>query len=617
MPPRYKDLEQYGIVGNLETCALVADDGSVDWLCFPYLDSPFAFAALLDKDKGGEFAVAPESVAPRGQSYVTSTNVLRTEMEGRGGRVAVVDAMPVRERGDAAVPRAILRSVEGLEGEVDVGVTMRPRFEHARTVPRFEASGRDLRCSAGRLTLTARAPASWTVGDDGAARAAFRVRGGESRWVTLRDGPEPLDDAACGPLFQKTLDFWRGWTRERAGEPGVDRPPGSILERSGLAMKLLENPKTGAIAAAATTSLPEKIGGPRNWDYRFAWVRDVSLTFQALYHLGHHEERAGYRRWIEAVVRHVGDPARLGTIYGVRDEWDLTERTLDHLAGWKDSRPVRIGNLAATQRQHDIFGELAMALYEVTRYGEDLAADIWEALGRMIDHVARVWHTPDSGIWEMRTPPKHFVHSKVMCWAALDRAIAIAGRRPVAPARLASWTAARAEVRRAVEERGYSRRLGSFVMALDGEDLDAATLLIPIVGFLPASDPRVRGTIDAVMGGLARGGLVRRYDVPDGLPDGEGAFLACSFWLVKALALSGRRDEAEGVLSDALSHMGPLGLLSEEIDLDTGRMVGNFPQAFSHVGLVNSSLYLAIAAGGESRLPRPMGMTGSRVSAGK
>ena len=439
--------------------------------------------------------------------------------------------------------------------------------------------------------------------------AHFNLRKGEEAWFGLGYGERPLGARAAEELLAEVLRFWKSWAHRCSGKSCVvEEPWHDLVVRSGLVLKLLADPDSGAIAAAATTSLPEQPGGPRNWDYRYAWVRDASFTDQALYHLGHRDEARSFRRWAARIAGGAHDPANLQILYGLHGETDLRERELDHLAGYRNSRPVRIGNGATRQKQLDIFGELLNALYDTTRRGETFPRERWPLARGIVEHVRAVRDTEDSGIWENRGGPRHFVYSKLMCWVALDRGIRIA-REHGYDTPLPAWERTCDEVRRAIIGRGYDEELGSFVQSFGSKTLDACALLIPSTGFLPARDGRVQSTIEVVKERLVvKGYLVRRYDGDDGLPGGEGCFVLCSFWLVKALALSGRTAEAERIFSCVLEHASPLGLLSEEIAPETGRLTGNFPQAFSHIGLINSALYLAWAKG---RTTAP-GLAGTR-----
>jgi GH15 family glucan-1,4-alpha-glucosidase len=615
----YKDLEDYGIIGNLETCALVGRDGSIDWLCFPYLESPSLFAALLDAERGGHFWTKPltkyESIA----AYIENTNILQTTFITALGTVAITDFMPVEDREETQSVRVVFRKVEWITGEVELEISLKLRFDYARAVPDLELVEDGIACRWKDESLFLQAPIRLQI-QDGEARGVISGSAGETAWFALQyNHHAPLQPEDMERLLKKTEKFWRGWAHQCESQACIFAAPWhDLVVRAGLVLKLLANPETGAIAAAPTTSLPERIGGVRNWDYRYAWIRDAALTVQALFHLGHMKEWQDFRRWIEAIMQRAKeDPSRMEIMYGLHGEADLEERILDHLGGYKDSSPVRIGNAAAQQRQHDIYGELLNVIYETTRYGVEVSEELWEITRDLVHYVCQVWDTQDSGIWEVRGGPRHFVYSKLMCWVALDRGIKIA-RVKSFDAPVEEWEKVREEIRQAILEKGFSKKLNSFVQAFDAESLDATSLLIPLMGFLPFDDPRVQGTIDATLKGLVtKNGLVNRYEyeAEDGLPGREGSFALCSFWLIKALAASGRMGEAEETLLNVLNYVTPLGLLAEEIDPSTGKQLGNYPQAFSHIGLINSALYLGVAKGREHKGPKPMGLSAGEDNA--
>ncbi len=410
--------------------------------------------------------------------------------------------------------------------------------------------------------------------------------------------------------LEDTVSFWRNWAHQCEGPEKCVFTAGpwhDLMVRSGLVLKLLTHSETGGITAAPTTSLPEWIGGERNWDYRYGWVRDSSFTVQALYNLGHVEEARSYMNWLMDICTETFDPRDLRIMYGLHGDQSLKERELDHLSGYMNSRPVRIGNAASEQLQLDIYGEMVNGIYETTRYGESIDDSTWQFARKIADHVCRVWNTPDSGIWEIRGQPRHFISSKLMCWVALDRAIRIAtegeNKKPEN-----NWKRERENVRQAILERGYNQSIGSFVQSYGSDILDATSLLIPVMGLLPFRDHRVQSTIDATMKELTSPrGLVYRYLGEDGLSGREGVFILCTFWLVDSLTLSGRLEEAEKLFGKVLESASPLGLLAEEIEPETGAHLGNYPQAFSHIGLINSALYLGNARGGKQKGPEPVG----------
>jgi GH15 family glucan-1,4-alpha-glucosidase len=607
----YLDLEDYGLIGNLETCALVSRDGSIDWLPLPYLESPSVFAAILDDAKGGRFWIRPVNKYASVQGYLGDTNILETTFVTSFGTLVVTDFMPVPEGGIGDDLWTVLRKVECVRGTIHAELWFDPRFDYARALPTFDVGEGGASAAAGEERLFLQSPFPLEEADGG-LRAEFELNEGERRWVILQyNHRQPRDDAWCDRTLAAAQDYWTRWLDGcEACQETVNPTWRQVVSRSCLALKLLICPETGGIAAAPTASLPEEIGGERNWDYRFAWIRDSAFTIQALYQTGHEEEAYHFRQWLkERVVRAPGAPS-LRVLYPLHDRGDTTEeRVLDHLEGYRGSRPVRVGNGAANQLQLDIFGEALEAVYETTRYGEEIRPESWPFYAAIADFVCSAWQQPDYGIWEVRTAPRHFVYSKVMCWVALDRALRIALRRGFA-APIARWRASRRAIREAILERGFNPRLNSFVQAFDDEEaLDAANLLIPQLGFLPHRDPRVQGTIEATLRHLvSKDGLVYRYNTDDGVAGGEGAFVLCSFWLVNALALSGRVAEAEALFNRLIRYLSPLGLLAEQVDPTTGKQLGNFPQAFSHIGLINSVIYLEEALGKRHKGPAPVGL---------
>ncbi|HET7273990.1 MAG TPA: glycoside hydrolase family 15 protein [Longimicrobiaceae bacterium] len=623
----YLPIESYGAIGNLRTVALVGLNGSIDWCCLPELDRPSVFGALLDDAKGGRFKVSPVSEFTSDQHYLHGTNVLRTEFEVAGGRVCMTDFMPLRGTiiGAGAPPTApeIYRILECEEGEVEMEVEWSPRFDYARARTRIRRTPGGFLASAGRERLTLGGlPHSARHQDAPPAviRSRFTIRAGEQVTLLTRYGGSDghVDRAKCGAALKHTIDAWREWVHEchssnicAFGGKWHDQ-----IIRSGLTLKLLTHPDTGAIAAAATTSLPEEIGGVRNWDYRFSWIRDAGFSAQALMALGHKDEALDFLYWVERVAQASGEEDwRLQIMYGLHGETDLTEIILPHLEGYRGSRPVRIGNSAAHQRQLDIYGELLGAAYEFVRMGGELDADLASFLSIIADRACKAWTEPDAGIWEVRGGPRHFVYSKLMVWVALDRAISMYERFGL-PGNVKRWQKNRALVRQAILENGYDDELGAFVQSYGSKHLDASNLLIPVVGFLPFDDPRVQGTIDRTLERLTKNGLVYRYRSDDGIPGGEGAFGLTTFWMVDALALSGRMDEAVEMFENVAARANHLGLFSEEFDPHTGAFLGNFPQAFTHIGFVNSALYLARAAGRQPEAPAPIGSREHRVETG-
>jgi alpha,alpha-trehalase len=603
------DIEDFGIIGNQETCALIGRNGSVGWLCVPYLDSKSIFASILDPVRGGYLSVEPTLKYHSIQNYIQDTNVLITTFSSPTGEAAVTDFMPPLELGGDH--RMLLRKIQGRRRDCTLRVGFRPRFDYGRSAPRLRREGGRIVAFDADHCISI-APPNHFMESQTEASAIYPMSEGDCTWIVLMWGedPKPPDEAECEMLLQKTVDFWSGWSsRHRRSESVHIELCNDLAMRSGLALKLLLDPGTGGIAAAATASLPESIGGGRNWDYRFAWIRDASFTAQALYHLGYDAEATAYREWVMEILRRIDDLSEVKPLYPLHRESYTEEGKLEvvveALAGYRSSGPVRIGNLAARQTQLDIYGELVNTVFETLRYGEDIDQKVWATVKRICDFVAGSWRRKDRGIWEMRADPRDYVHSKLMCWVALDRGIRIARRHDL-DAPLETWGSSAEEIRAAIIEKGFSRRLDTFVQAFDNEELDAAALLIPIHGLLPPEDPRVQSTIDVVWKGLSMGnGLLRRYRCDDGLAGEEGAFVLCSFWLVNALAVSRRIDEAELVFRQMLEHASPLGLYSEEIDPRNGNLIGNFPQAISHIGLINAALHLGIAKGRAHRTPPP------------
>jgi GH15 family glucan-1,4-alpha-glucosidase len=607
----YRDISSYGVIGNLATCALVGRDGSIDWLCTPYLESPSVFGALLDRERGGRFSIAPVMSYDAAHTYRESTNILETEFVTPTGNVTMTDFMPPGQ-----TPHLLIRRVEGIKGISWLRVFMEPRFDYGRARPRINLRDGGVTAEGGDAALHLQAPQGmeWLMSGDGAT-STLTVARGQVYWFVLSwGGKTAYNGYACEKLLGDTEKYWQDWVNNYLHLRGVfDEPWRDVVIRSGLVLKLLISPDSGAIAAAGTSSLPEQIGGVRNWDYRFAWLRDSSFTIQALFHLGDLNELRGYNRWIGGIIGGAKDVAKIRAVYPLRTADDIRESIIDNFAGYADSGPVRLGNAAVEQWQLDIYGELINGIYETSRYGADLCAETWDMVRAMTTHVCRVWDRPDNGIWEFRGQPRHFVYSKLMCWVAIDRAVRIA-RMKGYNAPLASWLKVQEAVRRAILTKGFDAERNTFVQAFGSRALDATALLIPIMGLLPFTDERVKGTIEAVRQNLVtRHCLTYRYRDDDGLAGHEGCFTLCTFWLVKALALSGRMHEAEELFKDVLQYMSPLGLLSEEIDPASGRQLGNFPQAFSHIGLINASLYLGIAKGRRHPGPAPSGTAASAV----
>lgn len=580
-------IEDYALIGDTRTAALVGSDGSIDWLCAPRFDAPACFAALLGGSEHGRWKIAPtEPPTNVRRRYRDGTLVLETEFETADGAVRITDCMPLPdERVEVA------RMVEGVSGTVTLDCELVIRFDYGRIVPWVRRLDGGVSATAGPDALLLRTPVP-THGEGFTTRARFDVRAGErvpfllSWYPSAERPPGPLDVARA---IADTGRWWIDWSeRSTAGGPWRD-----AVKRSLITLKALTYGPTGGIVAAPTTSLPERLGGVRNWDYRYCWLRDATLTLLALIDIGYLNEAAAWRDWLLRSA--AGRPADLQIMYGPAGERRLTELELDWLPGYERSRPVRIGNAAATQFQLDVYGELMDALLRAREAGLEPDEHAWRLQRSLVGHVEQVWREPDEGLWEMRGPRRHFVHSKVMAWVAVDRAVKTVERFGL-DGPLDRWRALRDEIHTDVCEHGFDAARNTFTQVYGSPALDAALLLIGTVGFLPADDPRVLGTIEAVERELSRDGFVLRYATDasdDGLPPGEGAFLPCTFWLVDALALSGQRDRAVALFERLLDLVNDVGLLSEEYDPSTGRLVGNFPQAFSHIALIDSALLLS------------------------
>jgi GH15 family glucan-1,4-alpha-glucosidase len=593
-------IEDYAIVGDLHTAALIGTDGSIDWLCLPHFDSPACFAALLDSPDAGRWLVAPASAGVCiSRRYRPGTLILESEWETPEGRVRVTDFMPPR---DEAVD--LVRIVEGLRGAVRMRGELVLRFDYGHVVPWVRRDKRGIRAVAGpdAAYLSTRAPHH---GEEMRTVSDFTVRAGERMPFVLTWTPSHLPRPSpvnAETALQDTQAFWTEWSgRSKAAGPYVE-----AVQRSLITLKALTYAPTGGIIAAPTTSLPEQIGGPRNWDYRYCWLRDATLTLQSLLAAGYTDEAAAWREWLLRAV--AGDPAELQIMYGITGKRRLPETELTWLGGYEGSSPVRTGNAAAAQLQLDVWGEVLDGL-SLTRNalltGPGDVDDSWDLQIALMEHLEGAWDQPDNGLWEMRGRRRHFTHSKVMAWVAADRMVAtVRGTGLDGPAD--RWAALAATIHAEVMNRGFNAELNTFVQSYDSTDLDASLLLIPRVGFLPPDDGRVIGTIEAIQRDLTQDGFVLRYrseGSEDGLPGGEGVFLACSFWLVDALDGAGRHDEAVTLFERLLSLRNDVGLLSEEWDPRTNRQLGNTPQAFSHFALITSALQLHHGRAKHSNIP--------------
>jgi GH15 family glucan-1,4-alpha-glucosidase len=585
-------IEDYGLIGDCQSAALVGRDGSIDWLCWPRFDSPACFAALLGTADHGRWLIAPaQRPVAVNRRYRPGTLILETEFQTETGSASVVDFMPV---GDGA---ELTRIVFGGTGRVEFRTEIVVRFNYGATVPwvsRLEDGA--INAIAGPERLVLRTPVA-LYGEDLKTMGEFAVEAGEAIPFVLSYGsssqnPPPASDAA--EALARTEATWRQWS-DRCPNVG---PWSQAVKRSLITLKALTYVPTGGIVAAATTSLPERLGGVRNWDYRYCWLRDATFTLQAFMHLGYYDEARAWRDWVIRAI--AGSPEQVQIVYGLGGERWLPELVVPWLPGYEKSSPVRIGNAAYEQLQIDVFGEIADAMLQTVKGGMPPSQRARALRPVVLEYLSKAWRQPDEGIWEVRGGGQHFVHSKVMAWVAFDRAADVVASQAYNDSGQ-RWREIADEIHAEVCDRGFDRDLNSFVQAYGSKRLDASLLLIPLVGFLPPNDPRIEGTVRAVEDKLLIDGeFVLRYesDNPgDGLPEGEGAFLACSFWLVDNYILQGRYAEARKLFERLLAHCNDVGLLAEEFDPVSGRMLGNFPQAYSHVGLINCALNLTRRTG--------------------
>ena len=588
-------IADHALLSDCHSAALIDRAGSVEWWCAPRFDSPSLFGRLLD-DRAGHFSIRPGGDVRVERRYLDGTLVLVTVFHTAEGTVELTDALAMAEgvRGHdlgAGSPRALLRRAVCTRGRVEMDVDFAPRFEYGLTIPALQATDDGLIARGGpaavRLSTTANL-------DLRGARARARVALGEGEAIgfaaehmsSWQSAPSAWSQERIAGRLADTVAAWRSWQGEHQR---YDGPYRNLVHHSGRVLQGLTYQPTGAIVAAPTTSLPETVGGERNWDYRFAWIRDASLTLDALWVAACPDEARAFLNYVTTVASTFNESQELQIMFGVRGERDLSERTLDHLAGWRGSRPVRVGNAAWRQRQLDVYGELLAAVHRLRpQFGEldDLGRRFLRGLA---DAAAASWRQADQGIWEVRGEPRHYLYSKLMCWVALDRAIDLAPHLD-ATGKVARWTRARDEIRAAILEHGWNERVAAFTQVLSGDELDASNLMISNVGFLPPDDPRVLATIDATEEHLTdTHGLVYRYRGDDGLDGEEGTFLLCTFWLAEALARAGRVEHAREVFERAAAYRNDVDLLAEEVDPDTRELLGNFPQAFSHIGLVNAA----------------------------
>ena len=588
----YAPIEDYALIGDGRTAALVARDGSIDWLCLPNFDSPSVFAAMLDAAHGGAFELQPALPFTATRRYLPGTNVLETTFTTDAGRVRIVDAMALPD--DRLPPmRELVRAVEAVDGRVPMRWRCAPRFDYGRLAPQCHWRYGIPVATAGAEAI---AVANWNAGTpawrDGAIEAAFTLSEGERGLLAMTTAyAEPLILPARGAVesrLRATIEFWQQWSASRQYEG----PWADVVLRSALALKLMIFAPSGASVAAPTTSLPEELGGQRNWDYRFCWIRDSNFMIDALLRLGCYEEARSLFWWFMQATA-LTEPI-VDVLYRLDGGPGVPERELT-LDGYKGSRPVRVGNGAVAQHQHDIYGALFETAWLYSSGERQLDADTGDVLGRVADHICTIWRRPDSGIWEVRNGPFHFTHSKVMCWVALDRAARLAEAGEMPRRHAARWRREADAIRAYVDRECWSDDLRSYTRTAGSADVDASLLMLPLVEFGDARDERIAGTIDAVNRLLRQGDVVYRYHAADGVPGGEGCFLNCSFWLVSALARCGRTDEAGALMQRLIARANDVGLYAEEIDPQTGAFLGNFPQALVHLALIDAAVALSPA----------------------
>jgi len=585
-PRPLRAIGDHGIVGDLDTVALVARDGTIDFLCWPHLDSPTIFAGLLDPDAGGVFEIAPDTADAHSiQLYLPDTNVLITRWLTAKGSAELIDLMPPADaRG--RLGRCVIRRVRVTRGELHFRMRCNPRFDYAREVPRCEIAGTGIVFRGRDLSVKLEASVALAAAE-GEASARFTLGQNQEAWFVLgeQDSGRTTDEAVAG-CSEQTAATWRDWTRTSTYR-GRWREQ---VTRSALALKLLTSAEHGSIAAAATFGLPESPGGTRNWDYRATWIRDASFTVYAFMRLGYRDEAEAFRRWVSARTNDTGQGEPFRIMYALDGSHVTEEAELEHLAGYGGARPVRIGNAAGRQRQLDIYGELLDAAYLSNKYGSATSHEGWANIRNVVDYIVGHWREADAGIWEMRDEPREFLHSRVMCWVALDRAVRLAHKRSL-PAPIVEWASERDLIAEDIWANFRHPEHGYFVQTRGGRDVDASLLMMPLMRFVSATDPIWLATLDAIRDELADDGMIVRYRTPDGLPGDEGAFSTCSFWYAECLARAGRLVEAQFALEKGLCHANHLGLFSEEIS-PVGDQTGNFPQALTHLAFISAAYFL-------------------------
>jgi GH15 family glucan-1,4-alpha-glucosidase len=590
----YLPIQEHGVIGDLHTVALVGTDGTIDWYCCPRFDSPSVFAAILDRTRGGLYRIAPTlGVGTTKQLYFPDTNVLITRFLTPTGVGEVEDFMPIQRAGEGHQHR-LIRRVVCVRGDMRFRVNVDPRFDYGRASHETIINDHGVVFRSPDLTLALQSNVPFERSGTGVV-CEFKLMPGESMGFVLEQAdpdskPHPYSEDETRELFEQTVAFWRRWVNQSRYQ-GRWR---EMLHRSALTLKLLTYKPTGAIVAASTTSLPEQLGGPRNWDYRYTWIRDAAFSLYALLRLGFTEEAAAFMEWLTCRFRErqgAGQPLQI--MYGIDGRSDLEEFELEHFEGYKGSGPVRVGNGAAEQLQLDIYGELIDSVYLYNKYGEPIYHEAWEELARIVDWVCENWDQADEGIWETRGGRQHFTYSRLMCWVAVERAIRVARQRGL-PADLVYWLGVRDKIYHQIMERGWNEGRQAFVQHFDSDVLDASLLLMPLVKFMSPTDPRWISTLDAMSEELVSDSLVYRYNTeasPDGLEGDEGTFSICTFWYVEAMARAGRVDDARLVFEKMLTYANHVGLYSEEIG-PTGEQLGNFPQAFTHLALISAAFNL-------------------------
>ncbi len=588
----YQPIENYGIIGDLTTTALVSLTGSIDFMCFPRFDSPTIFAALLDAKKGGHFRVAPVSQDFKcRQRYFPDTNILLTRFLGEGGVVDLSDFMAVEHLGHR---HTVVRRVKAVRGDIDFEMVCAPKFDYGRTGHTMERKPHRVifgpeKKGLSSLLFWSSVPMKC---ENGEARSRFKLRTGETACFVLEEARDSDESRSTNcdyvsEAFKETMNFWLNWV-SRSQYRGRWR---EMVNRSALTLKLLTSLRYGSIVAAPTFGLPEKIGGVRNWDYRYTWVRDASFTLYALMRLGYTDEAQAFMKWIEQRCQEQKSGTPLQVMYGIDGRHELTEEALKHFAGYKHSQPVRIGNAASTQLQLDIYGELMDSVYIYDRHGEPISHDFWTNLSALVEWVIKHWKIPDEGIWEVRGGARPFLYSRAMCWLAIDRAMKIAQQRSY-PAPLVRWLRARNLIHRSIYEDFWNPKLKAFVQYRGAKTLDASCLLLPMVKFISPRDPRWISTLEAIEKNLVEDSLVYRYlpskAAPDGLPGREGTFSVCSFWYVECLARANDLRQARFIFEKALGYANHLGLYAEQLG-PRGEHLGNFPQALTHIALISAA----------------------------